>query len=332
VSRVVLLGPQRSHPILDSVLDSLSGPGGLDPQAPVALLSAGWQEREAEDDELASHLDREVVNLRLFAHSEVLFRRHPHLYQRMLERQDRLRQVQFLYRRRLAHALEATREMQRAAATEGGEGEMGDLARAELDDAIEAVRRLDAQHLGRVEEVIAGYDGDLGPEALAAIPELAEERQRAAEELDRCGAFLIAGGHVVVLLNRLSLYDLPGLLAGWRHAGPLVAWSGGAMVLSLRVVLFHDSPPQGAGNAELLAPGAGLVPRLLPLPHADRRLRLEDPARVSLLARRFAPALPVTLNDGARVDLEGGAPVWAEGVSVLEADGAVTPWEVGHAP
>ena len=47
--RVVLLGPQR-RPTLDSVVRSL-GSGG-----PWATVTAGWQEREPDDGELASLL------------------------------------------------------------------------------------------------------------------------------------------------------------------------------------------------------------------------------------------------------------------------------------
>jgi hypothetical protein len=74
------------------------------------------------------------------------------------------------------------------------------------------------------------------------------------------------------------------------------------MVTGERVVLFHDSPPQGFGNAEVLDVGLGLHQGLIPLPHAGRRLRLHDRDRVSLFARRFEPALCVALEQGERID------------------------------
>src|SRR5439155_21326348 len=85
-------------------------------------------------------------------------------------------------------------------------------------------------------------------------------------------------------------------LAGGR---PLFAWSAGAMAIAERVILFHDTPPHGPGNAEVLDAGLALAPGVVPLPHAHRRLRLDDPARISLMARRFAPASCVALDDGA---------------------------------
>jgi hypothetical protein len=313
-----LLGPQRPTPILAQTLDDL----GVD--GPVALVSSGWQEREGEDAELAAHVGRPVVNLRLFARTEEVFEREPLLLAALTERQDRLRQLQFFYRRRLDLALSAAREMI------GFEGDPA-LLEPERSDAVDVVRRLDDRHSERVRQVIGDFDDRLGEAALSAHPEMARHREEVTGALDGTAALLIAGGHVVVLGNRLSLFGLPGLLSSHPHL-PLVAWSAGAMVLAPRVVLFHDSPPQGPGNAEVLTPGAGLLPLpLLPLPHAERRLRLGDPARVGVLARRFAPLVPVTLDPGSRLDLEGGRVVRSEQVRRLCADGRVTPFEPAEA-
>ena len=49
-----------------------------------------------------------------------------------------------------------------------------------------------------------------------------------------------------------------------------------------------------------------MIPGLVLLPHARRRLRTEDSLRMSVLARRFAPATCVVLDDGVRVDLGPG--------------------------
>jgi hypothetical protein len=125
---------------------------------------------------------------------------------------------------------------------------------------------------------------------------------------------------VAVLLNRLRLFDLAGLL-GER---PVVAWSGGAMVLSERLVLFHDHPPQGRGYAEVFEAGLNLAPGVVPLPHARRRLDLGDPERVALLARRFLPARCLALDEEASLlgRRESGWFRFA-GVRQLGADGDV---------
>jgi hypothetical protein len=90
-------------------------------------------------------------------------------------------------------------------------------------------------------------------------------------------------------------------------------------------VLFHDDPPQGAGHAEVLEAGLGLYGGLLPLPHARRRLRLDEPLRVALFARRFADLACVALDDGATLRWEEGRWVAAGGDRArrLLADGSV---------
>ena len=142
-----------------------------------------------------------------------------------------------------------------------------------------------------------------------------------AEQLEECEAVAIAGGHVAVLVNRLFMFDMRRLI-GPR---PVFAWSGGAMSLTERVVLFHDSPPQGQGNAEVLEAGRGWAVGVVALPHARRRLRLDDRARVALFARRFEPALCLVLDDGAALAL-GDAGYRADaGVRRLTTDGGVEP-------
>ena len=170
----------------------------------------------------------------------------------------------------------------------------------------------------------------MGPQGrlrASELPSVARHRDELRELIEPTGALLIAGGHVGVLLNRLRLFAVLELI-GDR---PVVAWSGGAMALTERIVLFHDSPPQGPGDAEIYAPGLGLVRGVLPLPHARHRLRLDDPARVALLAQRFAPDLCVPLDAGERLDGSRGDTHWTllGGARTLDADGSVR--EVGAA-
>jgi hypothetical protein len=188
----------------------------------------------------------------------------------------------------------------------------------EIEDAIEQVRRLDAHHLARTaaldDEVFARVDP-------AGRPSLARHREQLGRELAPCEAVLVAGGHVGILLNRLRLFGVLEL----SDPRPIVAWSGGAMALAERVVLFHDSPPQGPGDPEVYARGMGLVRGVVPLPHAAERLRLEDPARVALLARRFAPEACVPLDAGDRLEGSSSSSSWVGGQDGrrLERDGSV---------
>ena len=53
---LVLLGPQRFQPTLRQTLHELGVEG------PVAVITAGWQEREGETRELSEHVGRETRN------------------------------------------------------------------------------------------------------------------------------------------------------------------------------------------------------------------------------------------------------------------------------
>lgn len=304
---MILFGPQRLNPILKPELDRLGLEGG------VAVITAGWQEREREDEELQKHLDRPLANLRLHSRSEQVYSTDPELFAAHRARQDRLQAIQQLYRYRLDFALEPARELMRR----GGEPELLDLER---DSAIEAIRLLDREHLMRVAEVHAEFDRSWRPTLRASVADhLAELR----EIVEQSSAILIAGGHVAVLLNRMRLFGIAEMI----RDKPILAWSAGAMALSERIVLFHDSPPQGAGNSEILDVGLGLFRGLIPLPHAKRRLRLEDPVRVALFARRFSPDTCVPLDEKMSVRRAALGVGWEPGAGSLEltASGRVVP-------
>jgi peptidase E len=138
--------------------------------------------------------------------------------------------------------------------------------------------------------------------------------------VEQAGIICLAGGHVAVLLNRLRLFGLERLL----RTRPVIAWSAGAMAISERIVLFHDHPPQGAGNAEIFEAGLGLVRGTVFLPHAASRLALGDRDRVSLLARRLSPAACVTLDDGSLLHWHRGRLVARANSSRLKRTGGMT--------
>ena len=306
---VILLGPQR---LRRTLAQAVRGSGV---EGDVAVVTAGWQEREEEVDELREHLGGRVVNLQLYRRAEEVFAADTELARALRQRQDRLRRMQDVYRLRLSFALDAAR----ALLTRRGDPE---LIVPEREAAIEAVRELDRAHLVRVAAVHREVDEQWRP---FERPVVARHREELAGLMAGCGAFAIAGGHVAVLLNRLRLFGAAALAAG----KPVFAWSGGAMVAGEQLVLFHDDPPQGPGHAEVLEAGLGLYSGLLPLPHARRRLRLDDALSVGLLAKRFAGHECVALDDGAILRREGGAwaPWGGDGSRRLLPDGTVAELE-----
>ncbi len=305
--RVILLGPQR-RPALDAAIRLLETT-----DRPAATVTAGWQEREADDAELSRHLGGRDVNLRL--------------YQRWLDVQERdpeysagerrlsaiLAELQDLYLLRLDHALQAVYALQRHRAADP-------LRSQEVAAAVAAVRDLDAAHLRRANEARLEFFGRLKPHDRQAI---AEHRSAVAAALTQAGALVLAGGHVGVLAEVLHLFNVAAALKSTLNGTPVIAWSAGAMALTDRIVLFHDRAPQGPGHPEVWGSGLSLVRQAVLLPHARARLLLDDTPRMAVLARRFAPARCVLLEAGTRVE-QGRDGSWPPGTRILAEDGHVT--------
>jgi hypothetical protein len=278
---VLLLGPQFRAPNLRDALET----AGL--HGPVVTITAGWQEREGELGALEEHLGLHARDLRLYERAEAVFAADAALHEAHRARQNDLRRLQDLYRVRLDHAKAAARELMQSE-------DDSPLARRARRGAITDLRRLDAAHLRDIRALHRRFDAHW---SAARRPILAAQQAELAGLVAAAALVCIAGGHVAVLINRLRLFGLEGALRG----RPVAAWSAGAMAVAERVVLFHDRPPQGAGNAELFESGLGLVRGAVFLPHAATRLATSDPRRLALLARRFAPAACYTLDDGSRL-------------------------------
>lgn len=298
---VVLLGAQRFDETLGTLVRRLECEG------PIASVTAGWREREDEDQDLRDHLECQTVNLRLYHRANDVFARDPELAKAHRAKQSTLHHKQDFYRIRLEHELAATNVIrQRWAPPE--------VLDHEVAASVAAIRSLDAYHLEQCWKAHAEFEAALG---LYERPVIVEHRQELAEILNRCQGLAIAGGHVASLLNRMRLFGLRELIRGQI----VFAWSGGGMVVCERLVLFHDSPPQGRGAAELFDEGLGLVPDIVMLPHPETRLRLHDPERVGLLARRFGPAKCLAFPAGTHAIVRGGEVIAASGVSRLHTDG-----------
>lgn len=308
---VVVLGPQRQQPIVSQFAEALL------PEGPVAVVSAGWQEREHEHDELAEHLGREVVNLAAYHRVEDLLREDTELFALHRAKQERLRAAQRFYRRRLVHAMGALRDVERMDAPAGVREDVVEQAQAGL-------KRLDSEHLQRVQTVQSEF---IEVAAVPSRPAVSRVRAHITEELEPCSAILLAGGHIGALWTRLQLLGA----ADWIGSKPVIAWSGGAMMLSDRIWLFHDDPILGRPAAEVFAPGLGLLSPWVLLPDADARLELDNSARVQRLASRLAPARGLTLAPGEWLEVRGPDAVSGK-LRELGQDGEVRSWEPREQP
>jgi hypothetical protein len=295
--KAVLLGPQR-RPTLDTVVRSLELPG------PIATVTAGWQEREPEDAELDGLLEGRSLNLGLYARWQDVLARDPEYAAAELDHRAALAEQQTLYAVQLDGALGALREVARHG---GGHEQVREAARA---DAARVVRLVDERHLARVREARESFTTTWSDREVVA-----QHRAAVRHAVERVAALVVAGGHVGVLAHVLRLF-------GVTAPPVVVAWSAGAMALTERILLFHDRAPHGPANAEFLDAGLGWLPGCVLLPHARRRLRTDDAARMAELAGRTALARCVVLDDGIRLDL-GQAGELPAGARVVAADGRI---------
>lgn len=297
--RLVVLGPQR-RPTVDAVVRSLGLHGR------VATVTAGWQEREPDDGELDTLLGAGGANLRLYGRWSDVHSRDPEYA--AAEREHRAAQVELqeLYLLQLEGALGALYEVTR----HDGRDRVRAIARA---DAEAVVRSVDERHLARVVDARAEFDAAWRPAERAAV---AGHRAAVGQVLQGAAALVVAGGHVGVLAHVLRLFGVAPV------PPTVIAWSAGAMALTERILLFHDRAPHGPAHAEFADVGLGLIPGCVLLPHARKRLRIDDTEHMAVLARRAAPARCVVLDDGVRVDIapDGALPARAR---VIDGNGQV---------
>lgn len=282
----LLLGPQRPEHNLDAAFAAAGLPDG-----PVATISAGMQEAEGDLAHVEQAVARPLLDLRLYQRTEQCLEADAGLRGAYRDRQERLMELQRLYRRRLQPLVHAVRDIHSVP------GEHAMLA-PERRHAMAQLRALDHHHLTRVERIHAEFEAGFG----ATIhPLLADHARDISDRLAACACVLITGGNVIVLANRLRLFGLGTLL----ESRPVVAWSAGAMVLASRIVLYHDRMPLARRAPEVLGAGLGLLPGWIFLPDAQHRLRTDDALRTALFGRRFAPDACLALDNGAALTFAG---------------------------
>lgn len=300
---VTLLGPQRD-PVLDQVLGSLGLHGRI------ALINAGWREREPDDELLATLAGGDTVNLRLWHRMQEVWEADPEFAEADQRRRAVLEEMQELYLLGLDHVVRAIAALHQHTPRTHAVREQA------IADAEEIMRDMDQRHLDRVAEVHQRFWARWRPHERPAV---AAARAAVSRELAGAQAVVITGGHVGVLVGALHLFNVAPQIRV-----PVIAWGAGAMALTERVVLFHDRAAHGPTAAEVFSAGVGLVRGVVALPDARSRLDLDNRTRMATLARRFAPAACLVLDAGTRVDLgpDGALP---EDAPVLRPDGTVRP-------
>jgi hypothetical protein len=300
MSSTHLLGPQRFLTTAGAVVRSLGVEGS------VATVTAGWEERESDDGELDSVLEGRSRNLRLFGRMMDVLERDPDVAAAALALRDGVDDLSGAYSVRLHHALDSVYAVRRRKGRD-------DVLTAAYEDGIEAVRRLDLWYLDEVREL---YNEAYATGAADRSELWAQHRTEVSELLAGSSVLAVAGGHVGMLLRTMQFFSVrpPAEL-------PVVAWSAGAMAMTRMVVLFNDFTQSHAAE-EVWDRGVGRVDGVIALPHARRRIMLEDRVRTQVFVRRFQGYACLLLDDGAKVAVgpDGSLPA---GARVLRADGTV---------
>jgi len=299
--KTILLGPQRFRTTLGTAVRTVA------PEGPVATVTAGWRDRESDTDELDATLDGRGRHLNLYGRLQDVLETDPTFAMAALAHRDAIDELAGIYSIRLQRALDSVYAVQRRSART-------DVAASALADGVRVVQSIDGWFLDGVDQLRA----ELWAAAPAEDSEpIQRHRAEVAEAVGQASAIAIAGGHVGLLLRCLKLFavDLPAEV-------PVVAWSAGAMSLTERVVLYNDRGPSGVIGSEVWDRGMGRAPRIVAMPHARRRLRMDDPMVLRVLVRRFADARCLLLDDGASVALGPNGELPAE-ARILGDDGLV---------
>lgn len=307
----ILLGPQRFTTTVGPVLRA------LDAEGPVALVNPGWEEREADDAELRAVADDRGVNLRLYQRGVELLSADRALRIAVLEHRARQAELRTFYGIRLEAAWDAVFAVRRRSSREG-------LGPSADRSAMQALRDVDDWYAYEVARLV---DETAATDAVQASAGLAEQRGEVADLLAGSGAVVLAGGHVGILMETLRLFavSLPADVA-------VIAWSAGAMAVCDPVVLFHDFAPHGVTAPEVHDRGLGRLRGIIPLPHARRRLALDDRGRMAVFAQRFPAHHLLPLDDGTIVRFEheaatpDGRARPPEGARILSHGGTVVTW------
>ena len=305
--RAVVLGPQPGRISLGSGLEALDLPPG-----PVAAITVGWRETEPVLKEVEQELKqcgREAAPLHIGERVGRVFGRDAPLAEAHRALQEGLLAEERLYGARLRRAVETAHEVVRLSVAERYRDPYA-------EQAWQAILDADRFHVERHAELWQEFREAVG---LAERPAIREEREELGGLLAGAAAVVLTGGHVAVIRNRLLLLGLADALAPL----PVLAWSAGAMVLTPRVVLFHDRLPGGAARPEILGDGLSLLPGVALFPDAGIRLDLGDRQSLAELSGRVNPDRAVLLDPGDMVHWDGRAWSSPDGIRMLASDGEV---------
>src|SRR4029079_5668103 len=143
--------------------------GDLDPEAMVAMVTAGWQEREGDDAELRELAGHRTTNLALNARCLAVYEEDREDAHAEREHEAALAELRQLYLVQLDHALVAAYEVARRSDARPR------LRERALTAARRAVQLLDEQHVQRVADFQQHFYDAWRPQERASVARQREE-------------------------------------------------------------------------------------------------------------------------------------------------------------
>ena len=301
---LALMGHQRDSGSLQEILERWEIDG------PVALISAGWEEDEEDDQWVRDAIDVEVINSKLYQFADELFLADQEVLALLRERQDRLRELRDVNEVQTTRLSEIARELWMRMETQAS-------SVPAYHATMQHLRDVDRRYLESIGTVIGEYDRRMDSEHR---PSIQAYRQRTRDQISECSGLLLAGGHVGVLLNRLYLSGILDQLEV-----PVIAWSGGAMALGDRVYWYDHNAPHGKGEIEVSRRGMCWYRGVQLFPLAAERLHLSEPVEMALLANRLE-ATGLAMGPESRLEWDKAGQFHVRGVRCLGVDGTLEDW------
>ena len=173
--------------------------GDLDAEAMVAMVTAGWQDREVDDAELRELVGHRTTNLALHARCLAVYEEDREYAHAEREHEAALAELRQLYLVQLDHALSAAYEVARRSDARPR------LRERAVTDSLRVVQLLDEQHMQRVGDAQQAFFDAWRPQERVAV---ARHREEIQHLLEGSSALLVAGGHVGELARVLHLFHV----------------------------------------------------------------------------------------------------------------------------
>ena len=326
------------------------------------MVTAAWKKDEHNEGHIRAALnavgvpsryesgyDVNIQNLSVYHEFNTIKHAEAELYRQYHAKQEVIKEVKQLYRRKNSHLVSIIREQYQILKKSFPDSSLGQV----LDYPVKSHKRdlagLNARQLQYhfwcqdIQETMRSIVVNdekmvdlcneldlyfLASSGLNQNPRFRETRQKLEQRILSANSIFIFGGHVAVLYNRLNFFKLKGaFMEALRRGTNFYAISAGNVVLCRSIILYDDFADDRhvARDFEFFDNGFGIVTKVQIFPHCMDRIKTEDADNLAYLAHRFQSSRCVGLNQESYLLLEtvqaGAGQTRERFVSVGEKDG-----------